>query len=89
MVAKARREEARSWEAGCGRWKQADGTETHADPATRVDGVVVEGRRGWSHVKAPRSGTEGKSKVGESGATIKISGEVNEENKTRELELRR
>jgi hypothetical protein len=58
MVAKARREEAGSWETGNRGWEQADLTETHANPATRMDCIIVEGRRGWAHVKAPGVGAE-------------------------------
>ena len=61
VVAKARREEAGSWETGDRRWEKTNLTETHADPAARVDGVVVKGRRGGSHVKAPGSRTEAES----------------------------
>ena len=58
VIAKAGREQAGSWEAGDRRWEKTDLTKSHADPAARVNSIVIEGRRGWSHVKTPRSGAK-------------------------------
>lgn len=64
VVTKARGDKAGGWETRNGGWEKANLTETHADPATGVDSVVVESRRSWSHVKAPGIGAEVESKVG-------------------------
>ncbi len=80
VVAERRRNEARS-----GRWKESDLTKARADPATRVDGIIAESGRCWSHVKAPWIGTKAQRKGGEFGATVDISGQSNEQEEAGEL----
>ena len=89
MVAERRRKEAGRWEAGNGWWKESDLARTWADPVTRVDGIVAEGRRCWSHVKAPWIGTEARRRGGEFGATVEVGRKSNEKDEAGELELRR
>ena len=45
-----------------GRWKESDSSKTHADLATRIDGIIIEGGRGWSHVETPGFRAEAQSK---------------------------
>ena len=88
MIAKRRREKAGRRKAGDRWWKKSDLAETHADPATRVDSVVVKSRRCWAHVEAPWIGTESQRKVRKSCATVEVGGESNKNNEARQLELR-
>lgn len=55
---------------------------THADPATRMDGVIVEGRRGGSHMETPWIGAKAQSKIGEKSAAIEVVWESDEEDET-------
>ncbi len=53
MVAEAGRERTGSWEAG-NRWREETNlAKTKADPATRMDGIVVKGRSSGAHVEFP------------------------------------
>ena len=72
MVAEAGRERTRSWEAGDGWRKETDLTKTKADPAARVDGVVVESRGSGAHVEFPWIVAPGQSNVGEVGTAGEI-----------------
>lgn len=78
VVAERGRDKAGSWEAGNGRWEESDLAKAHADPATRVDGIIVEGGRSRSHVEAPWIGTKAQCKGGEFGATIDVGWQSNE-----------
>lgn len=81
VVAKRRREETGRWKAGSGWRKESNLAQTHADPAARVDGIVVKSGRRGSHVEAPWIGTEAEGEVGEDGAAIKVGRESDEKNK--------
>jgi hypothetical protein len=53
MVTKAGGKGTGSWEAGNRRRKETNLAKTKADPATRMDGIVVKGRSSGAHVELP------------------------------------
>ena len=89
MVAKTGRQRARRWKAGCRRWKEADLTESKADPTTRVDSVGAKSRSCRAHVELPGILTPMQSKIREGCAAGKVGFQVNNQNKARESELGR
>ena len=72
VIAEARWKRAGSWEAGNGWGKETDLAKTKADPASRVDGIVVEGRSSGTHVELPRVVTPVQCKGGE----VDTAGEI-------------
>jgi hypothetical protein len=64
-------------------------TEAKADPATRMDSVVVEGRSSWAHMKFPRVALPGQSEGREVSATGEIRRESDRKDKARKVEARR
>jgi hypothetical protein len=64
--------------------------QTHANPTSRMDSIVVQSGRCRSHLKAPRSKAESEGEVREEGnAAVEISRKSEEEKEEGELELRR
>jgi hypothetical protein len=47
-----------------------------------MDGVIVEGRRGGSHMETPWIGAKAQSKIGEKSAAIEVVWESDEEDET-------
>ncbi len=72
MVAETGREEARSREARNRRRKQANLTETEADPTTRMDSIAAKSRSSGSHVNLPGRATPIGSEIGEIDATREV-----------------
>lgn len=59
---------------------------THVDPATRMDGIVIEGRKGWSHVKTSGFRAEAQSKGREkSNTAVEIIRESDEQDEGRRV----
>jgi hypothetical protein len=72
-----------------GWWKETDLLKTETNPMTRMNGIAIESRSSWSHVKFPGIMVSTQGKVRKISATIKISRQINEEDKARHLELGR
>jgi hypothetical protein len=90
VVAKSDRHETRRRETWNRRWEESNLAQTHANPTSRMDGIVVQsGRSCRSHLKAPRSKAESEGEVREGNAAVEISRKSEEEKEAGELELRR
>jgi hypothetical protein len=89
VVAKSDRHETRRRETRNRRWEESNLAQTHANPTSRMDGIVVQSGRCRSHLKAPRSKAKSEGEVREGNAAIEISRKSEEEKEAGELELRR
>lgn len=89
VVAETGGQKARRRKAGDRWWEETDLAEAKADPATRMDSVVVEGRSSGAHMKFPRVALPGQSEGREVSAAGKIRRESDRKDKARKVEARR
>jgi hypothetical protein len=89
VVAKSDRHETRRRETRNRRWEESNLAQTHANPTSRMDSIVIQRGRCRSHLKAPRSKAESEGEVREGNAAVEISRKGEEEKEAGELELRR
>ncbi len=88
MVDKSDRQETRRRETRNRRWEESNVAQTHANPTSRMDSIVIQRGRCRSHLKAPRSKAESESEVREGNAAVEISRKGEEEKEAGELEMR-
>jgi len=88
MVAETGRVKAGSGEAGNWRREHTNLAKAEANPATGMDGVVVESRSSRAHVKKPRIATPAKCKGREIVTASEIGRKSDEQNEARQIKMK-